>query len=878
SSLPEPARKTDHNDKRLQLRWHDFRSTLNEADFESTLSSDEFTNSGGSSHSNADSGLRNLETSSQLEDALNAARYEWPEGDNRYFLPKDALESLITPNAIENEIIRSNMRLPVDQSLDQVVEQIFRFAPKLFCILVSLRKAEYMTDFLEEDLHDIDLPFERPENPKRSQGFKLCSRLHPNHPIRSMSFWRSKWAKEFSREQWSVLSPVFEKTDRIEHYDFDSNTVLPFTRDEEQSETKVKEGGFDVFDAEVKMLAIFSESRQHAHLIRLLATFEFKGAFYLLFPYAKANLRDYWKQTPVPEFSEFTTKWLLRECKGIASAVQRIHGYQTTLEATEAESDLFDLNEVCSSFSESEERVYGRHGDIKPENILWSDEDTLDADLRFNDQGVLLIADFGLMRVHKTQTRFRVLPEQAAGSAPYEPPEMAEPRICTVASRLHDIWSLGCVYLEFITWLVCTQDGLQQLLESRSVRSNNGVDETFYTLIDNGISGPPRKAILKESVQRWIRELHNKPRCSEFVHDFVNLIADHMLIADQHQRIRCGPLNEKLAQMVRKAEEDCDYLVPRNPQLTQHRIPRMVRRYQNAQIIYIRQKNSYSKLYITRILFEELLQAYSIFPRIWDFMLPFSFKTYESDIGHAPFKFRRLGPLSRSHTASFECAYGFRYVRRNGRSHMMVDNSDYDPWSVRQTVIYQQYNSFINKVTFVVVSPSDEVRVILEDEVLHSREDGKRIDPFHLHLILIGNVHESWRLYIRSVERDLTEQSNRVILAQVQSQTERLSPLTDFAVNFIDRQRLKVTEDKILDLVIIFESLHNTISKLHLQCRNHCTGSSCVDCTCAAILDEFEDQMQDVQLNLKKVDVLYKRAQSTAKLVSVKRPAEIITC
>ena len=108
-------------------------------------------------------------------------------------------------------------------------------------------------------------------------------------------------------------------------------------------------------------------------------------------------------------------------------------------------------------------------------------------------------------------------------------------------------------------------------------------------------------------------------------------------------------------------------------------------------------------------------------------------------------------------------------------------------------------------------------------------------------------------------------------LAEVQSETERLSPLTNFNINFIDRQRLKITEDKILDLVIIFESLYNTLSKLHIQCRNHCLGNNCKDCNCASTLDELGDQMHDVQLNLKKADILYKRAQSTAKLVRIEQ-------
>jgi serine/threonine protein kinase len=318
------------------------------------------------------------------------------------------------------------------------------------------------------------------------------------------------------------------------------------------------------------MLKMFSESRQHAHLIKLLATYEFQGSFYLLFPYAKANLRDYWKQTPIPEFSDFTVKWFLRQCKGIASAVQRIHGYQSTLDASEDLARIKSSPDVTeSSFPDAEGRFYGRHGDIKPENILWSDEDTLDEDHRFNEQGILLITDFGLMKTHKTLTQNRVLSEQAAGSAPYEPPEVAEPRVCTTASRSHDIWSLGCVYLEFITWLIGTLRDLEHFQDIRSVTWNGHTDETFFRLVDAGLSGRPREAVVKESVQEWIAQLHSKPRCSEFVHDFVNLISRHMLVPDPKARIHCGPLNEKLTGMVKRAEEDSNYLVPRDPLLVQ---------------------------------------------------------------------------------------------------------------------------------------------------------------------------------------------------------------------------------------------------------------------------------------------------------------------
>jgi hypothetical protein len=106
-------------------------------------------------------------------------------------------------------------------------------------------------------------------------------------------------------------------------------------------------------------------------------------------------------------------------------------------------------------------------------------------------------------------------------------------------------------------------------------------------------------------------------------------------------------------------------------------------------------------------------------------------------------------------------------------------------------------------------------------------------------------------------------------LTQVQSETEHLSPFADSALNFVDRQRLKRIEDKVLDLVIIFESVYNTLEKLQRQCRIHCLKDSCQDCTCSRTVEELEEQMYEAQMNLRKADVLHKRARSTGQLVSI---------
>jgi hypothetical protein len=76
-------------------------------------------------------------------------------------------------------------------------------------------------------------------------------------------------------------------------------------------------------------------------------------------------------------------------------------------------------------------------------------------------------------------------------------------------------------------------------------------------------------------------------------------------------------------------------------------------------------------------------------------------------------------------------------------------------------------------------------------------------------------------------------------------------------------------EDKILDLVLVFESLQHTLSKIQRQCQFHCVPERCSSCTCSRIIDEFEEQIDEVQVNLKKAEVLHRRSQGTAHLVSI---------
>lgn len=332
------------------------------------------------------------------------------------------------------------------------------------------------------------------------------------------------------------------------------------------------------------MLKAFSHHSNH-HLVKLLATYRYDDRYHLMFPLAAANLRTYWQISKVPEFSFETMKWSLLQCKGIASGLRSIHEYETTQPKAPPEPSSNDLavpsndrrdvspftntqSTTQASKSTEFEAKFGRHGDIKPENILWSCEDIKD-DCGNNDLGILLIADFGLMEFHREATRSKVPFDNIAVSPTYEPPDRS---LKLDISRKYDIWSLGCVYLEFITWLVGGVELLSKFPDARDEKSFSGEinDDTFFSLRQNPNPEPndPRKgmyAIVRPKVTDWIQSLRTKPRNSPFILDFLDLVENHMLKVNQDERISCAELNTLLADMVAEADKDPRYLTETRP-------------------------------------------------------------------------------------------------------------------------------------------------------------------------------------------------------------------------------------------------------------------------------------------------------------------------
>jgi hypothetical protein len=112
--------------------------------------------------------------------------------------------------------------------------------------------------------------------------------------------------------------------------------------------------------------------------------------------------------------------------------------------------------------------------------------------------------------------------------------------------------------------------------------------------------------------------------------------------------------------------------------------------------------------------------------------------------------------------------------------------------------------------------------------------------------------------------------SDRIVLAKVGAERENLSPLTDFNINFVDRQTLKVLEDTVIDLQIILFTMLSTVGRIREQCRK-CCERYCNDkekgCDCNHIIEEFDEYVKEVEIYVERSKNLRDMAKSTARLV-----------
>lgn len=215
---------------------------------------------------------------------------------------------------------------------------------------------------------------------------------------------------------------------------------------------KLKQKDRKEFQKEVDALSRFS-GKVHKNLVTLLATFTQHGYYHMIFPWAEYDLDTYWDSHPEPNLADVgLARWVLKQCMGIMDAINLVHNPTHLASGTQ----------------------FGRHGDIKAENILWYKTN------KSHGRGIFVISDFGLAALNSAKSR-SMMPNDYVGlkvTPSYRPPECDT--LGGKITRAFDIWSLGCLYLELVCWLLRGTRGKREFDVARTTPFIFGTKVDIY--------------------------------------------------------------------------------------------------------------------------------------------------------------------------------------------------------------------------------------------------------------------------------------------------------------------------------------------------------------------------------------------------------------
>ncbi|CAI4214490.1 unnamed protein product [Parascedosporium putredinis] len=384
---------------------------------------------------------------------------------------------------------------------------------RVLASLILTRKADCIFDFVDHGLDDRKLceaEFSLPDQDVMLEDEGYLQDLYKGYPgpCQDPEVWSREDIRNLRRVRWEV-SPVFFTIERgdapestsvrykIVHYELRSaEETLPFGKTDIVPKTN---GAFSSFE-----FYTINPHQQNFHRYTLLATFEVVGKsapskYHFMFEAADGTILTLWESEKewkrIKSRSQTgrieVARWVARQCHGLAEGLSQFHKF----------SKFHD---------DPNPKTKGMHGDIKPDNILWykgwipgnsgplsvqatDSPETSDED----DLGVLQLADFGLSSFHSTGTVHNVI--SSNDFLDYAAPE-------TEGWLRHpppaDVWQLGCLFLDFVTWLP---------MEETTMHVNHASN------------------------------LYNSKHSSSFVRDVINLVINRMLVVEpfdclnQHQ-------------------------------------------------------------------------------------------------------------------------------------------------------------------------------------------------------------------------------------------------------------------------------------------------------------------------------------------------------
>ncbi|PVH79109.1 HET-domain-containing protein, partial [Cadophora sp. DSE1049] len=518
--------------------------------------------------------------------------------DNREFFPDGSIESLITRESVMEELVMTKETLR-DGPTAELLDFILTRGKRLFAILINIgltneKLVGAIRQFLEISFGDASLPITN-DNVHAIPFFgkKIDRQLR----------WDSRLKREFRFKQFEYLAPVFS-SDNLD-MELDAQYIFPFiarhgdrktggfgevyqvdvhpshhktpilTFNNERSSIAVKhitainstdEAKLRTLKAEWKKevnahidISKCNEDGPHPNIIEFIAAVTKGDNRYLLFRWADGgNLQEFWQSNAKPQLTVALVRDVIKQLRGLAHALEKLHGY----------------GGGDSSY---------RHGDMKPENILRvRTRPIAEGQGSSIDVGILKIADMGLAKHHTVLTELRPPTSMKYSTYRYEPPEIVLEKSTKSGgrSRRQDIWSIGCVTLEFIIWLLY---GFPSLNDFNKKYVVDAMDQLCPYFEIEGKVGENKRAKLHPAVEETMDLLSKDQECKvgvdSAIKDLLSIVRTKLLVVNLNvesvARATAKELRLALQDIVDKGEGNESYWYTGLSRSDNLRLPRL---------------------------------------------------------------------------------------------------------------------------------------------------------------------------------------------------------------------------------------------------------------------------------------------------------------
>ncbi|KAF4825353.1 Serine/threonine-protein kinase Nek7 [Colletotrichum tropicale] len=464
--------------------------------------------------------------------------------DNKEFVPDDAIQEFTSRTAVQAHLMANQQALPEDIAMQPLINYVIdhdKPAKRVFLILELCNSLKYLTTLRDAGFCDKDLPIEAKWSRDEDRYIVRTKASSSESKVTNAAFnsWIDNDIRFFKETQWLFMAPVFVPN-RFD-YEVEDNCPLPIQKRIDhgkggysgvvhqvtihQAHLKIDLNGKGVASKEIHLAKreYFKKEADslrllhrlgHPHLIQPLAAYQRGVLLGFLFPWAGGGtLREFWEKHQRARTQggmKALVRWVLSQLCGLSGATTAMH------------------DENC------------RHTDLKPLNILLFEEE--------NSLGTLCIADVGLAKIHEDDTEQRKLMNALAtkartGTERYIPPEFGH---VNQLSRVFDVWSLGCVFLEFLIWTVHGWDELQNFIAGT---------KQFWQ---------DRRGRLDSEVDKYIvhlKQVLDAENSSVALRECLRLVTDGMLVWDWDKRNPIATTHAKLKEICQRGENDASYLL-----------------------------------------------------------------------------------------------------------------------------------------------------------------------------------------------------------------------------------------------------------------------------------------------------------------------------